>query len=144
MFVRKKRNRTGSISVVVVDKSRGGFKEIKRFGVARSEEEADTLYAEACLWVDSIFCGSQYEGFTMILVVEDFVRRFSLEDFVVVTDSGLMSKKNLALLRSGGYKYILGARIRNEATDVREWILSQDKEEKKTRELLKATGTGLS
>jgi len=318
MFVRKKRNRTGSISVVVVDKSRGGFKEIKRFGVARSEEEADTLYAEACSWVEryggqtsldfdcarrkeqeqistmqmlanvesvllnapqmllgriydeigfnrvkddilrhlviaricqpsskaatvdylksyfdedvelaniyrymdklydtqrelvqeisvehtrrilgghigivfydcttlyfesfihdklcepgyskdgkskenqivvgllvstggyplaySIFCGSQYEGFTMIPVVEDFVRRFSLEDFVVVADSGLMSKKNLALLRSGGYKYILGARIRNEATDVREWILSQDKEEKKTRELLKATGDRL-
>lgn len=56
----------------------------------------------------------------MIPVVEDFVKRFNLEDFVVVADSGLMSKKNLALLQSGGYKYILGARIRNEAADIRE------------------------
>ena len=46
MFPRKKKNRTGTISVVVVDKSRGGFKEIKNFGVAKTEEEAARLYAE--------------------------------------------------------------------------------------------------
>ena len=40
MFPRKKKNRTGTISVVVVDKSRGGFKEVKNFGVAKTEEEA--------------------------------------------------------------------------------------------------------
>ena len=77
----------------------------------------------------SIFCGSQYEGFTMLPVVEDFVTRFSLKDFVVVADSGLMTKKNITLLQSGRYKYILGARIRNEAKTVREWILSREKEE---------------
>ena len=27
----------------------------------------------------SVFCGSQYEGFTMIPLVEDFVRRFRLD-----------------------------------------------------------------
>lgn len=77
----------------------------------------------------SIFCGSQYEGFTMLPVVEDFVTRFNLKDFVVVADSGLMTKKNITLLQSGRYKYILGARIRNEAKTVREWILSREKEE---------------
>jgi hypothetical protein len=51
MFPRKKRNRTGTISVVVVDKSRGGFKEVKSFGVAKTEEEADLLYAKASEWV---------------------------------------------------------------------------------------------
>ena len=51
MFPRKKKNRTGTISVVVVDKSRGGFKEIKSFGVAKTEEEADRLYAKASEWV---------------------------------------------------------------------------------------------
>jgi len=35
MFPRKKKNRTGTISVVVVDKSRGGFKEVKNFVIAR-------------------------------------------------------------------------------------------------------------
>lgn len=51
MFPRKKRNRTGTISVVVVDKSRGGFKEVKSFGVAKTETEADRLYAKAAEWV---------------------------------------------------------------------------------------------
>ena len=43
----------------------------------------------------SVFCGSQYEGFTMVPVVDDFVKRFHLEDVVVVADSGLMTKKNV-------------------------------------------------
>ena len=77
----------------------------------------------------SVFCGSQYEGFTMVPVVDDFVKRFHLEDVVVVADSGLMTKKNVLLLQTGKYKYILGARIRNEAKEIREWILSQEKEE---------------
>ena len=51
MFPCKKRNRTGTISVVVVDMSRGGFKEVKNFGVAKTEEEADRLYAKASEWV---------------------------------------------------------------------------------------------
>ena len=75
----------------------------------------------------SLFNGSQYEGRTMIPIVEDFVRRFDLEDFVVVADSGLMNKTNIALLESGGYKYIIGARIKNETEEIRQWILSMEK-----------------
>ena len=51
MFPRKKKNRTGTISVVVVDKSRGGFREVKSFGVAKTDEGADCLYAKAAEWV---------------------------------------------------------------------------------------------
>ena len=43
MFVRKKFNRSGTISVVVVSKADGKFTEVKKFGVAKSEEEADIL-----------------------------------------------------------------------------------------------------
>jgi len=77
----------------------------------------------------SIFNGSQYEGRTMMPIVEDFVQRFGLGDFVVVADSGLMNKSNISLLESGGYKYIIGARIRNEDQKVKEWILSLGKRE---------------
>ena len=77
----------------------------------------------------SLFNGSQYEGRTMLPIVEDFVQRFNLEDFVVVADSGLMNKTNMALLESGGYKYIIGARIKNESEEVKQWILSLDKTE---------------
>ena len=55
----------------------------------------------------SVFCGSQYEGFTMVSVVDDFVKRFQLEDVVVVADFGLMTKKNVLLRQTGKYKYIL-------------------------------------
>jgi transposase len=77
----------------------------------------------------SLFNGSQYEGRTMIPIVEDFVKRFNLEDFVIVADSGLMNKTNLALLESGNYKYIIGARIKNETEEVKQWICSLDKTE---------------
>ena len=51
MFVRKKTNRSGTISVVVVSKVRGKFTEVKKFGVAKSEIEADKLFQEAQLWL---------------------------------------------------------------------------------------------
>jgi transposase len=76
----------------------------------------------------SIFNGSQYEGRTMLPVVEDFINRFKLEDFVVVADSGLMSQKNVELLEAGNYKYIIGARIKNESSVMKDWILSLEKQ----------------
>ena len=51
MFVRKKTNRSGTISVVVVSKVHGKFTEVKKFGVAKSEEEADEMFREAQLWL---------------------------------------------------------------------------------------------
>ena len=51
MFVRKKINRSGTISVVVVSKARGKFTEVKKFGVAKSETEAEKLFQEAQLWL---------------------------------------------------------------------------------------------
>ena len=77
----------------------------------------------------SLFNGSQYEGRTMIPIVEDFVKRFELEGFVAVFDSGLMNKTNIALPESAGYKYIIGARIKNEADEIKQWILSQCKQD---------------
>lgn len=75
----------------------------------------------------SIFNGSQCEGRTMMPVIDDFVRRFNLSEFIVVADSGLMSTKNVELLESAGYRYILGARIRNESTKIKDWLLAIDR-----------------
>jgi len=83
----------------------------------------------------SLFNGSQYEGRTMLPLVEDFVQRFNLDDFVVVADSGLMNKANIRLLESGGYKYVLGARIKSEPEKVKNWILSLEKSDSKFNEL---------
>lgn len=76
----------------------------------------------------SLFNGSQYEGRTMLPILEDFVQRFKLENFVIVADSGLMNKSNLALLEARDYQYIIGARIKNESKEIKEWILSLKKQ----------------
>ncbi len=88
----------------------------------------------------SLFNGAQYEGWTMIPIVEDFVQRFELDDFIVVADSGLMNKSNISLLESGGYKYIVGARIKNETEAIKKWILSLDKQDGEFNEIKKDGG----
>jgi len=62
----------------------------------------------------SVFNGSPYECHTMLPVVEDFVQRFNLNNFVIVADSGLMNQRNIALLESGNYKYIIVEEIKRK------------------------------
>jgi transposase len=75
----------------------------------------------------SIHEGNKYEGHTMVPVVEDFVKKFNLEDFVVVADSGLLNKDNVNSLEESGYKYIIGAKIKTESQTVQSWILAQNR-----------------
>ena len=75
----------------------------------------------------SLFSGSQYEGYTMIPIVEDFIHRSNLgNDFIVIADSGLMNAKNIRMLREGGYKYIIGARIKKESGAMKEAITTTE------------------
>ena len=82
----------------------------------------------------NIFNGSQYEGRTFSPIIDDFVQRFSLSDFIVVADSGLLSRKNIALLKAAGYKFILGGRIKKESAAVQDWVLSLEKDSRKLHE----------
>jgi len=75
----------------------------------------------------SLFNGGQYEGRTMIPIIDDFVRRFKLTDFVVVADAGLLSRKNIDLLKAAGYKFILAGRIKKESKSVCDWVLGLPK-----------------
>jgi transposase len=77
----------------------------------------------------SIHEGNKYEEHTMLPVVEDFVKQFDLNDFLIVADSGLMNNANIALLEEKNYKYIIGARIKNESNPVKTWILSLNKQD---------------
>ena len=53
MYVRKKHNRSGSTSVVVVSKASGKYKEIKSFGSSISKEGIDSLCEQAATWIRS-------------------------------------------------------------------------------------------
>ena len=58
MYVRKKHNRSGTTSVVVVSKAIGKYKEIKSFGFSSSEEDIESLCNKATAWIRS-FGGQQ-------------------------------------------------------------------------------------
>ena len=77
----------------------------------------------------SIHEGNKYEGHTMLPVVDEFVKKFDLKNFVIVADAGLMNSDNIKLLEKGKYKYILGAKIKNESKKVKQWIFSLAKKE---------------
>lgn len=87
--------------------------------------------------------GNKYEGHTMLPVVTGFVRKYKLEDFIVVADSGLMNGDNIADLEANGYKYIIGAKIRNESKKIQEWILGQPKTDNRMIEYDKGNGRRL-
>ena len=87
--------------------------------------------------------GNKYEGHTMLPVVTEFVRKYEPEDFIVVADSGLMNNDNIADLEANGYKYIIGAKIRNESRKIQEWILKQPKADHQMVEYDKGNGQRL-
>jgi transposase len=91
----------------------------------------------------SIFNGAQYESYTMIPIIDDFKHRFGIEDFIVVADSGFMIKRNVELLRSGGYDFIIGGRIKKCSKDELEWIMSLPHEDGVYYERLMANGDRL-
>jgi transposase len=71
-----------------------------------------------------IFEGNKFEGHTMLPVIEEFKKKYKIEQMVVVADSGLMSDNNVSELADKGYEFILGARIKNESRAIKEKILS--------------------
>ena len=87
--------------------------------------------------------GNKYEGHTMLPVIEEFVRRYGLEDFIVVADSGLMTAANIAEFERLGYKYIIGARIKSESEEIKRRILSLPKVNGKMHEITNGDGRRL-
>ena len=71
-----------------------------------------------------IFKGNQFEGHTMLPVINAFQAKYNLDKLVVVADAGLLSKENIQLLEQDGYEYILGARIKATGHAVKEKILA--------------------
>lgn len=69
-----------------------------------------------------IFEGNIYEGHTLIPTIEKIIKKFNLSKPVVVADAGLLSSKNIKELQENQYQFILGARIKNETTIVKNKI----------------------
>lgn len=53
MFIRKKKNRSGTTSVVVAEKSGGRFKELITIGISSDEADVAELVREGKKWIDN-------------------------------------------------------------------------------------------
>jgi len=85
----------------------------------------------------NIFEGNKYEGDTLLPVIEHFEARYKLEKLIVVADAGLLSGKNITLLKTKKYQYILGGRIKNESASIISQILNLKLKDKQTEEIKK-------
>jgi hypothetical protein len=65
-----------------------------------------------------IFEGNIFEGHTLIPILERFEQQFSIGHPIVVADAGLLSKSNIEELTIREYKFILGARVKNESAQI--------------------------
>jgi len=72
-----------------------------------------------------IFEGNTCEGHTLIPFLESISQKFKLKRPVVVADSGLLSDKNIKALEEGKYKYIIGARLKNESEEIQQQITGE-------------------
>ena len=62
-----------------------------------------------------VFPGAQYEGNTLLPVLEELSQKHKIGHLVFVADSGLLNKKNLSLLEEKGYSYVVGARLKGRS-----------------------------
>ena len=53
MFIKRKKNRSGTVSIVVAEKISGYYKELTTIGIARHQEEIDSLIAKGRKWIDA-------------------------------------------------------------------------------------------
>lgn len=93
--------------------------------------------------VYELFEGSQFEGHTMIPVIEAFKEKYQLQKVIVVTDAGMLSEKNIQAICEKGYEFIVGARIKNEPQAIKEKMLSFKLKNKQSRVIGKDAGQKL-
>lgn len=82
-----------------------------------------------------IFEGNKSETKTLIPVLKAFEGRFKIKKPIVVADCALLSKKNILALKTEGYKYIIGGKIKNEPQEIKDQILCLDVNKKSPKEI---------
>ncbi|HVX48502.1 MAG TPA: IS1634 family transposase [Chitinophagaceae bacterium] len=90
-----------------------------------------------------MFEGNKFEGHTMLPVVEKFKAKYDLKQIIIVADAGLLSQENIEALQERHYKFILGARIKNEPRLLQERILAMPWANGQSHSINKANGLKL-
>ncbi|TSC67122.1 MAG: transposase IS4 family protein [Parcubacteria group bacterium Gr01-1014_66] len=74
-----------------------------------------------------IFEGNTFEGTTLIPTLEKIQKKYGFGKPVVVADAALLSKKNLDNLAEKNYRFVIGARIKNETDEMKGQVLERAK-----------------
>jgi len=90
-----------------------------------------------------VFEGNKFEGLTLISFLENNAHKLGGKKPVVVADAGLLNKENLEGLRSRGYEFIIGARLKNEPESLKTEIINKYKNEKSIKEFKRSDGSRL-
>ena len=53
MFIRKKKYPSGNVGVIVVEKVNGKMNELATIGIARTQEEIDSLITKGRKWIEA-------------------------------------------------------------------------------------------
>ena len=70
-----------------------------------------------------VYEGNKYEGHTLVDILKKFQEKFVLPNKpIVVADRGMLNNANIAYLEENNYKYILAAKTRSIASDLKEKI----------------------
>ncbi|MBS0000667.1 MAG: IS1634 family transposase [Cyclobacteriaceae bacterium] len=87
-----------------------------------------------------IFQGNTSETQTLIPVLDAFQKKFSIEKPIIVADAALLSEKNINVLQSNNYEFILGGRIKNETEQIKQKVIELKVEEGKPKEVKSKNG----
>jgi transposase len=135
VFEHSKRMLKGNISIVFYDMTTLHFDasdedDLRKTGFSKAgKHQKPQIYLGLLVGLHGfpigydIFEGNISESYTLIPTLQKFEERFKLEKPIVVADAGLLSKDNLSILRENNYKYIIGARIKNESSLIKDKIL---------------------
>ena len=115
MFIRKNRNRSGSVSILIVQKINRSNKILKTVGVAKTQREEELLTLLAKIELERLECMQNLFVEHDVLVVENFVDSISNNHLQIVgtelilgkiyekigfpTDGSCMYFRNLVLCR---------------------------------------------
>jgi len=72
-----------------------------------------------------IFEGNTFEGHALLPVIESIRDKYGFDQPIVVADAGLLSRDNLKNLADKKYKFIIGARIKNETEKIKQEIIAK-------------------
>ena len=115
--------------------------ELRRFGYSKDHKfnQGQVLLAlmvtnEGLPVGYDVFPGNMYEGDTFKTAIDRIKVRYGVKRVVIVADSGLLSKQNIALLEKEKLEYILGARLKSLSEKWQDRILDNTQYEKKEKD----------